>query len=196
VTRSVAIPALAIIFAALAILNGSVRAATVPSSPITTMSIPFSGVLSTNIEDISVTGILNIVVQVTFTSTTVFAKVHTNISNTTGTGLTSGQQFVGVGASLQTCGLPAGPRGANTDLLELTPQYGLLPLPPLASLYANVREGSLPLLLQLTFQGDGTVSGISAVVGSSRFSSTPARIRPVRLSRRADATPIQLESRM
>jgi len=123
------------------------------------------------------TGILQIVTQVTFTSQTIFARVHTNISSTTGVGTTSGQKFVGVGALLNTCGLPTGPRSSARVPLELTPQFRLIPVGPFSPAYQNVREGSLPLILQLTFQSDGLLVDAIASLGKSRFASLAPEFR-------------------
>lgn len=139
------------------------------------MAIPFSGILGTDIEDISVSGTLHIETHAALTPEFLVATVHTNISNATGVGTTSGQQFVAVGASLQTRGRPVG-LGVNAEPLQLTLQFGLLPVPPLSPEYQHVREGALLLILQLTFRDDGTVSGASSAVGTSRFSATPARV--------------------
>ena len=101
--------------------------------------------------------------------------------------MTSGQQFVGVGASLQTCGLPVGfSASSQTDPLQLTLQFRLVPVGPLSPLYQRVGEGSLALILQLTFRDDGTLSGASSVVGTSRFSSTPPRLSVTQPSKRRD----------
>jgi hypothetical protein len=95
--------------------------------------------------------------------------VHTNISSTTGVGTKSGQNFVGVGVSLQTCGLPTGPRSSARVPLELTPQFRLVPVGPFSPTYQGVREGSLPLILQLTFQSNGVLVDAIASFGKSRF---------------------------
>jgi len=124
-----------------------------------------------------VAGILQIVAQVTFTSQTVFARVHTNISSTTGVGTKSGQKFVGVGVSLQTCGLPTGPRSSARVLLELTNQFRLIPLGPFSPAYQNVREGSLPLILELTFRSDGPLVDAIVSLGKSRFASLAPEFR-------------------
>jgi hypothetical protein len=166
---SVAISGLALICVTFLSLS-PVRAATEASPPVTTtLSIPFSGTLSTDIEDISVIGILQIVTQVTFTSQTIFARVITNISSTTGVGTKSGQKFVGVGASLQTCGLPTGPRSSAHVPLELTNQFRLIPLGPFSPAYQNVQQGSLLLILQLTFRSDGPLVDAIVSLGKSRF---------------------------
>src|SRR5262245_3570383 len=70
--------------------------------PVTTnVSIPFSGTMKTDIEDISITGTLHLRTEAILTQTTVFAEVESNVSATTGVGVTSGQTFVAVGAALQ-----------------------------------------------------------------------------------------------
>ena len=171
---AIAVPILTIIFAALVPLSAG-RAADLFSPPVTTtMSMPFSDTLATDKEDISVSGLLHIEAYVTLTPTTIFGKVHTNISDTTGIGMTSGQMFLGVGASSQHCALPAGLRSSSSPTsLQLTPQYRLSPSAPLSPLYEQFQEGSLPLILQLTFRRDGTLVGVSVVVGTSRFSAIP-----------------------
>ena len=76
--------ALALLFCTCLRLNLG-RAASAPSDDVTTtLSIPFSGTLSSDLEDISVSGVLHIVTEVTFAANTVFGRVHTNISSTTG----------------------------------------------------------------------------------------------------------------
>jgi len=170
---AIAVTGLTAVFATVAPFSATRATAAPPVT--TTMAIPFSGILGTDIEGISVSGTLHIQTHVALTPDFLVATVHTNISNATGIGTTSGQQFVAVGASLQTCGLPVA-LGANADPLQLTLQFRLSPLPPLSSQYQHVREGALLLILQLTFRDDGTVSGATSAVGTSRFSAIPARV--------------------
>ena len=161
------------------------RAATIPPNPVTTtLSIPISGTLSTDIEDISITGVLNIVTESTFAANSVFARVHTNVLNTSGIGLRTGQRFIAVGASLQTCGLPTTPNSAGRLFVDLTPQFRLVPLAPLAPAYKAIREGSLPLVLQVTFQSDGRLVDATVNVGRSRFALVQPGAETLSLRRR------------
>jgi len=168
----VSITGLIVVFAVLVPLSVGPMAARSSTPVTTTLSIPFSGILATNLEDISITGILHLTAHVTLTRTSVFAEVHSNISHTTGVGTKSGQRFLGVSAALQMCAIPVGPRSGSPDPLQLTAQFGLVPSGQLIPLYQNVREGSLPLLLQVAFGADGTLVEVSVLVGNSRFTSS------------------------
>jgi hypothetical protein len=170
---AIAVIGLTSVFVAVVPISATRATASPPVT--TTMALPFSGILGTDIEGISVSGTLHIETQVALTPEFLVATVHTNISNATGVGTTSGQRFVAVGASLQTCGLPVG-LGANAEPVQLTLQFRLSALPPLSPEYQRVREGSLLLILQLTFRNDGTVSGATSAVGRSRFSVAPAPV--------------------
>src|SRR5262245_37291708 len=97
----------------LAVLQSGPWAAAEPAAPSTTVVVPFSGIVHTDIEDISVSGALHIQADVTLTPTTVFARIHTNISATKGIGNTSGQAFVGVSVPLKMCFIPAGRRDSD-----------------------------------------------------------------------------------
>jgi hypothetical protein len=167
----VSITALIVVVVVLVPLRVGPMAALFSTPVTTTVSIPFSGILATNLEDISITGILHLTAHVTLTRTSVFAEVNSNISNTTGVGTKSGQSFVGVGAELQMCAIPAGPRSSSPVPLQLTAQFRLLPSGQRIPLYQNVREGSLLLILQLAFRADGTLVEASVLVGNSRFTS-------------------------
>src|SRR5262249_21657988 len=106
------------------------------SPPVVTLkSISFDGTLKTDLEDISVAGILHLRSDVTLTATTVYARVDSNISQTTGIGLTSGQRFVGVGVQLQMCKIPAGRRGSLPVSIDITSQYMLVPTGPPSPFY-------------------------------------------------------------
>ena len=158
----------------IALLRSTPLAAAEPAAPPSTVVIPFSGIVHTDVEDISVSGTLHIQADVTLTPTTLFTRVHSNISATKGVGSTSGQAFVGVSVPLTMCFIPAGRRDSNAITLELTSQYQLIPTGPLSSFYARGgRQAPLLLLVQIRFQGDGTITGANAVVSSSRLASTP-----------------------
>ena len=135
-------------------------------------SIPFSGTLKTDLEEISVAGTLHLRSEVTLTSTTVFAKIDSNISQTTGVGAKSGQRFVGVGAPLKTCKIPAGPRRSAPVSLDFTSPYLLVPTGPLTPFYARgAPPRSLVLVIHAAFLSDGSLLDASSVV-----SNRPVRV--------------------
>jgi hypothetical protein len=137
------------------------------SPPVSIKSIPFSGMLKTDLEEISVAGTLHLRSEVTLTSTTVFAKIDSNISQTTGVGTKSGQRFVGVGAPLNTCKIPAGPRRSAPVSLDVTSPYLLVPTGPLTPFYARgAQPRSLVLVIHATFLSDGSLLDASSVVGN------------------------------
>ena len=131
-------------------------------------SIPFSGTVKTDLEEISVAGILHLRSEVTLTANTVFAKIDSNISQTTGVGAKSGQRFVGASAPLKMCKIPVGPRRSAPVSLDVTSQYLLVPIGPLTPFYARgAPPRSLLLVIHATFLSDGSLLDASSVVGNS-----------------------------
>lgn len=134
----------------------------------TVLSIPFSGALRTDMEDVSVSGVIQLQTHVTLTRTTLFARVVTSLSQTTGTGITSGQTFVAVGGPQQMCKVPAGTRGSGPVALEINPTYRLIPTGPSSPFYVRgAPERSLPLEAKVTFSSDGTLLSATVVVGEN-----------------------------
>jgi hypothetical protein len=97
-----------------------------------------------------------------------FAKVHTNISNANGIGLTSGQQYQAVAASLTMCSIPAGPINSGEVVLELTSAFRLIPTGPGAR-----RKSTLLLIPQITFGPSGTLNQVAVGVSPIRVPTTP-----------------------
>jgi hypothetical protein len=135
------------------------------------VSVPWSGILSTDVEDISVTGVIQIQVDATLTRKTIFTKVSTTITQTTGIGLTSGQAFVGVGTSLSTCSIPVGSRNSDRFPLELISEQQLTPSGSVSALYLGVRSVPLSLIPEITFREDGGPDLVRIRIGNSQLRS-------------------------
>jgi len=132
--------------------------------------------LRTDVEDISITGTLRLRTEAILTQTTVFAEVESNLSNTSGVGVTSGQAFVGVAAALQMCHVPVGRRSSAPVSLDVTSQFRLVPTGPPSPLYPRgAPTRSLLLLIHTSFSGDGNLVGASAEVGDTRTNLSPAQ---------------------
>ena len=157
-----AIAALALIMTLL-VPSGTSAAAPV----VTVKSILFSGTLKTDLEDISVAGTLHLRSEVTLTATTVFARVDSNISQTTGIGLKSGQAFVGVSVPLQMCKIPAGPRGSLPVSVDINSQFRLIPTGPPSPFYVRgAPQQPLLLIIHASFLSDGSLLGASSLLGN------------------------------
>src|SRR5262245_54542297 len=160
-----AIAALALI---MTLLVPSGTSAAVSAPVVTVTSILFSGTLKTDLEDISVAGTLHLRSEVTLTATTVFARVDSNISQTTGLGLKSGQAFVGVSVPLQMCKIPAGLRGSLPISVDINSQFRLVPTGPPSPFYVRgAPQKPLLLIIHASFLSDGSLLGASALVSNS-----------------------------
>jgi hypothetical protein len=138
--------------------------------PVTSvMTVPWSGTLVTDLEEISVSGVMRIQVESRFTRRNVFTKIRTSISQTVGVGVTSGQTLVGVGVSLNTCSIPTNSRSAGRFPLEFISQHELVPTDPIFPMYQRVRRGPLPLIYEITLGGDGRLAGAVVRIGATRF---------------------------
>jgi hypothetical protein len=138
-------------------------------SPTTSvMTVPFSGTLVTGLEEISVSGVMRIQVESRLARRTMFSKIRTSISQTVGLGATSQQAFVGVGTSLNTCSIPASSRSDGRFPLEFVSQHRLVAREPVTAVYQHQREGPLPLIYEISLDGEGHLAGASVRVGVAR----------------------------
>jgi hypothetical protein len=149
------------------------RAEPAPSAIV--VAVPFSGTVHTNAEDISVSGTLHIQMDLDQTQKTVFTRLHTNLSDTKGTGLTSGQDFVGVGAPLTMCFFPIGDVTASSIVFEQTSGFRLIATGRLAPFYSSGRpETTLVLVPSITVTPAGTLIDATVIVNSNRVGVTLA----------------------
>ena len=132
-------------------------------------TIPWSGVLSSDVEDIFLTGSLDIQVESVSVHGTLFTKLRSSISDTTGFGMTSRQEFIGVGGGMSTCSLPASSRAIGRFPVEVSSQQRLLVKGAVVSQYEASRQAPLPLVFELTLSGDGRPLGAQVRMGKTRF---------------------------
>jgi len=138
------------------------------------VTVPWSGVLNSDVEDIFVTGSIDIDVESISVRGTLFTKLRSSISTTSGFGLTSRQDFVGTGGVMNTCSLPASSPGVGRFPVEVVSEQRLLVSGPVTSPYETVREAPLPVIYQVTLSGDGRLLGAQVRMGRTRF-RTPGR---------------------
>jgi hypothetical protein len=167
-----AIPSRALMWALFVMPALMVPAAAQDLQPVTsTMTVPWSGILTTDLENVAVSGTISFEATSIFTRKTVFTKIEAKISRAVGVGLTSGQTFVAMDAAVHTCSIPGRLRNSNSNDLpyEFMSEHRLLPSGTITSFYQQVREGSLALISEFTFQADGSLAAAVVRIGSTRF---------------------------
>ena len=133
------------------------------------ITVPWAGVLTSDVEDIFVTGSVDIQVESVSVRGALFTKLRSNISGTVGLGMKSRQDFVGVGGVMNTCSLPASSHAIGRFPVEIVSQQRLLVTGPVSPDYQQLRQAPLPVIYEITLSGDGRVLGAQVRMGKTRF---------------------------
>jgi hypothetical protein len=121
------------------------------------------------VEDIFVTGSIDIQVESVSVGGTLFTKLRSSISKTVGLGMTSRQDFAGTGTVMSTCSLPASSAAIGRFPVEVISEQRLLVTGPVSPSYQGLPQAPLPVIYEVTLSGDGRVLGAQVRLGKTRF---------------------------